>query len=80
MYQGNIRENINTRSLSVKEMVDELGFELPEEISTVQQRNLAPTYIGILQLKIPLFWASKTLGLFEDKEKKMADLALSLVR
>ena len=84
-----IRENINTfggaRKLSVKEMVDALGVSkdtVRRDFDCLSQRNLAQrTHGGILPVKntTVLGFQERQKGLTEDK-KKMADLALSLVK
>ena len=90
MYQEQRLEKILTLleergKLSVKEMVDELGVSkdtVRRDFDCLSQRNLAKrTHGGILPVKntTVLGFQERQKGLTEDK-KKMADLALSLVK
>ena len=90
MYQEQRLEKILTLleergNLSVKEMVDALGVSkdtVRRDFDCLSQRNLAQrTHGGILPVKntTVLGFQERQKGLTEDK-KKMADLALSLVK
>ena len=90
MYQEQRLEKILTLleergSLSVKEMVDALGVSkdtVRRDFDCLSQRNLAQrTHGGILPVKntTVLGFQERQKGLTEDK-KKMAELALSLVK
>ena len=90
MYQEQRLEKILTLleergNLSVKEMVDELEVSkdtVRRDFDCLSQRNLAQrTHGGILPVKntTVLGFQERQKGLTEDK-KKMADLALSLVK
>ena len=90
MYQEQRLEKILTLleergTLSVKEMVDALGVSkdtVRRDFDCLSQRNLAQrTHGGILPVKntTVLGFQERQKGLTEDK-KKMADLALSLVK